>query len=133
MSKTFKLVFLPGMDGTGYLFKDVIDHMSGSDYQIVSFPVDTNQDYQTLISYVKNKLPDEDYVLIAESFSGPIAAELAKDKEMSGLKAVIFVATFLSSPNRFLLAASKFFPVKVMNKPSQTPGQALTRETSLSD
>ena len=122
MSKSFKLVFLPGMDGTGNLFKDLIGHLGDSDHQIVSYPTDTNQDYQTLISYVKSKLPGQDYVLIAESFSGPIAAELIKDKELPGLRAVFFVATFLSPPHRFLLAISRLLPLKVMNK---LPGSRL--------
>jgi len=122
MLNNFKLVFLPGMDGTGNLFKKFIEHMGTLNYEVISYPVDINQDYQTLVNYVKSKLPDQDYVLIAESFSGPIAAELAKDKDLSGLKAVFFVSTFLSPPHRFLLAISRLLPLKVMNK---LPGSRL--------
>lgn len=116
MSKALKLIFLSGMDGTGKLFEGVISHLNDFDCEVITYSTTTAQDYQTLTNQVKNQLPDQDFVLIAESFSGPIAAELAKDNVAKGLKAIIFVATFLSPPNRFLLATSRIFPLKFMSK-----------------
>lgn len=102
------------MDGTGRLFSPLISALSGHVCDVISFPQSGTQDYQSLTAYVKDRLPNEDYILLAESFSGPIGAALARsgDKNMKG---VIFVATFLSSPNRALLAVARFLPIKFLS------------------
>ena len=102
-----KLVLLPGLDGTGKLFEPLIEALPPSiDVQVITYPLNKKQSYTELIEYVKQKLPTEDFVLLAESFSGPIAYQvaLAKQKHLKGL---ILVATFLENPRPILL---KFIP-----------------------
>ena len=53
------------------------------------------QDHASLAKFIKEQLPAEDYVLLAESFAGGIGPELVKLKPKH-LKGVIFVASFLS-------------------------------------
>jgi len=102
-----KLVLLPGLDGTGKLFAPLIEALPNSiDIQVITYPLNKEQSYHELIEYVKQNLPREDFVLLAESFSGPIAYQVALSKP-NQLKSLILVATFLENPRPFLL---KFIP-----------------------
>lgn len=99
-----KVVLLPGMDGTGILFKPLLQYASPDcDIQIITYPDTRGQNYTSLTEQVFNTLPrNEDYVLVAESFSGPVSYHIAA-KSPEHLRAVIFVATFLRPPRRWLL------------------------------
>jgi len=102
-----KLVLLPGLDGTGKLFAPLIEALPPSiDVQVITYPLNNKQSYSELIEHVKQNLPKEDFVLLAESFSGPIAYEVALSKPAE-LKSLILVATFLENPRPILL---KFIP-----------------------
>jgi pimeloyl-[acyl-carrier protein] methyl ester esterase len=74
-----KLVLLPGLDGTGELFRYLIATLPpGIDAIVVSYPRTGAQSYEELLPIVRNALPkDEPYVLIAESFSSPLAIQIA--------------------------------------------------------
>ena len=108
-----KLVLLPGLDGTGLLFKSFLSHLQGIDTQVISLPMEGDQCYETLTNYVVSKLPDEPFVLLAESFSGPIAARIVASG-LFHIKRVIFVATFLTPPRRFILSLIRHIPLKRM-------------------
>jgi len=102
-----KLVLLPGLDGTGRLFSPLLDVLQ-SDFSplIISYPADQFRSYAELSDYVRRQLPGaEDYVMLAESFSGPIAINLAADASPN-LKALILCATFVSNPLPFGLNLS---------------------------
>jgi pimeloyl-[acyl-carrier protein] methyl ester esterase len=113
-----KLVLLPGLDGTGKLFAPLIEALPSSiDVQVITYPLNKKQSYNELVKYVKQNLPKEDFVLLAESFSGPIAYQVALSKPKE-LKSLILVATFLENPRPFLL---KFIPSsKVLGLPIPT-------------
>jgi len=98
-----RVVLLPGMDGIGLLFKPLLDKLPNDiEAEVVSYPINKKLSYEQLAEYVIKKLPKRgDYILVAESFSGPIAFLIAQ-KPPANLKSVIFVATFLHSPRRFL-------------------------------
>jgi hypothetical protein len=49
--------------------------------------------------------------LIAESFSGPIAASLTRDAN-NHMKGIVFVVTFLSPPSKWLLAIARHLPLQ---------------------
>lgn len=110
-----KLILLPGMDGTGELFEDFLSNLNDIDHSIISFPQSGDQDYDSLLTHVKSRLPNEDFVVLAESFAGPIAAKLAFEK-MANLRGIIFVASFLSAPNRLTLSLAHALPIKVLLK-----------------
>ncbi len=110
-----KIVFLPGMDGSGELFGPLLTLLADIEYTIIKLPHTGEQDYETLTNYVKSYLPDENYVLIAESFSGPIAARICSENP-ANLKAVIFAASFLSTPSKLLLPFARQLPLKLMSK-----------------
>ncbi len=94
-----KLVLLPGLDGTGRLFKPLVEALpSHLSPVVVSYPNDKPLSYAELIRFVKLQVPsNEDYVLLAESFSGPVAIEISASRP-AHLKALVLSATFVSNP-----------------------------------
>ncbi|MCU5783089.1 hypothetical protein MA04_02389 [Alcanivorax balearicus MACL04] len=108
-----KLVLLPGMDGTGLLFRDVLAHLTWLECEVIPLPHTGPQDIDSLARHVATRLPQSDYVVLAESFSGKIAETLLL-REDPNLKAVIFVASFLSRPGRLLPGLAAALPVKAL-------------------
>lgn len=104
-----KLVLLPGMDGTGRLFGPLLSCLH-HDAVIIPLPQGYEQDYDSLSEWLYPLLPDEDFVLLAESFSGPLGARVAADPPAS-LRGIIFVATFLSPPHPLLLQMVRRLPL----------------------
>jgi pimeloyl-[acyl-carrier protein] methyl ester esterase len=94
-----KLVLLPGMDGTGRLFGPFIEALPlGLEALPVSYPTDRSLSYAELAALVRARLPvSEPFGLLAESFSTPIAIQIAAANP-AGLKALILVAGFATNP-----------------------------------
>ena len=95
-----KLVLLPGLDGTGRLFEPLVQvlpsHLSPV---VICYPNDKPLSYAELVRFVKQQGPaSEDYVLLAESFSGPVAIEISATHP-ANLKALVLSATFVSNPS----------------------------------
>lgn len=109
-----KLVLLPGLDGTGDLFTPLLDELSMFQCEVIQLPLSGGQDYPSITASVREQLPSEEFILIAESFSGPIAATLAMEN-IRYLKSVIFVATFLSTPRKPLLMIAQHLPLKLLS------------------
>ncbi|MBC3874054.1 alpha/beta fold hydrolase [Undibacterium sp. LX15W] len=93
------LVLLPGMDGTGDLFSPFIDALGDRVKTVViRYPTDKALSYEALISFVRSALPpNEPYVLLGESFSGPIAISLAAEAPKH-LRGIVLCCTFARSP-----------------------------------
>ena len=94
-----KLVLLPGLDGTGQLFEPFLRALPSHLLSIIiSYPTDQPLSYSELVRFVRQQVPsNEDYVLLAESFSGPVAIEIAAIRAKN-LKALILSSTFVSNP-----------------------------------
>lgn len=112
------LVLLPGLDGTGRLFGDFVDALGiEANAVIVSYPPDEALDYDQLEALVRTRLPtDEAFVLLGESFSGPIALSIAASAP-SGLRGLVLCCTFVKNPRpmlRFLKAIIGFISVGLM-------------------
>lgn len=93
------LVLLPGMDGTGNLFEPLITAL-GSRYaiEVVRYATDQPAGYAELTRYAVQCLPrDADFVLLGESFSGPVAVDIAASRPR-GLVGVILCCTFIKNP-----------------------------------
>lgn len=94
-----RVVLLPGMDGTGALFRPFLAAAKGEfSATVIQYPTDKLLDYAALAELVSSQLPvDERFVLLAESFSGPIAISLAASKP-KGLTGLVLCATFARNP-----------------------------------
>lgn len=106
MGKPLALVILPGLDGTGTLLSEfVADFGVGPSVLVIDYPKDTFMTYDELACYVGPRLPSDDFVLVGESFSGPLALKIASGRP-SGLKGVVLGASFarLDIPAKSLLS-----------------------------
>lgn len=103
-------VLLPGLDGTGQLFTPFLKQLPpGLTASFVAYPRDIKLSYEQLKAQAFSALPATDpYVLIAESFSGPIAIEIAAEHPHN-LKALVLCASFVSNPAPPLLQWIQFF------------------------
>lgn len=93
------IVLLPGLDGTGELFAPLVASW-GDRFrtQVVSYPRAERLGYAALADRVRALLPrNEDYVLLAESFSGPLGVMLAAERPQR-LRGLVLCATFARSP-----------------------------------
>src|ERR1700677_3088878 len=84
------LVLLPGLDGTGILSRQFVDAIGESvETQIIAYPTDQPLGYAELEKLVREALPrDRPYVVLGESFSGPVAIRLGA-KPPAGLVGLI--------------------------------------------
>jgi pimeloyl-ACP methyl ester carboxylesterase len=67
------------MDGTGELFGPFIDALGGEfDVQVVRYPAGHCGGYEGLEEIARAAIPlDQPYILLGESFSGPVAISIA--------------------------------------------------------
>ena len=101
-----RVVVLPGMDGTGTLLADFAAALKPElDPIVVSYPADRPYGYPELEAIARATLPqDRAFVMVAESFSGPIAVAIAASHP-HGLRGLILCCSFVRNPvpaTRFL-------------------------------
>lgn len=112
------LVLLPGMDGTGKLFQDYVDQLLQNEptlkVHVIDYPPNQILGYQELKDLIKRRLPqDRDFFLLGESFSGPLAIELASEyankyvakhdnEHRPHLQGLILCASFYKNPQVLL-------------------------------
>lgn len=91
---------LPGLDGTGVLFKPAVRTCPSELEPLVQeLPSHEALNYGDLADRLAAKLPrNEPFALLGESFSGPLALELAAQRP-EGLLGVVLIATFVTPPN----------------------------------
>jgi pimeloyl-ACP methyl ester carboxylesterase len=93
------LVLLPGLEGSGEFFSPLINALGASvKTQVLSYPQEQALNYSQLTELVEKSLPENSpYIVLGESFSGPIAVNIAATQPPN-LKALILVGTFVLSP-----------------------------------
>lgn len=104
------LIVLPGLDGTATLHSSFCKAASSSFETVVVIPYPPQEalDYSALETLVREVLPPTlPFVLLGESFSGPIALSIAADPP-SNLVAVVLSTSFGNSP---LPALSRLAPL----------------------
>lgn len=95
------LALLLGLDGTGRLFTPLQAALDASEQAVtVTYPEDIPLDEHALLAWVGARLPRrEPFLLVAESFSGPVAMAVAASAPLN-LLGLILVATFAEPPSR---------------------------------
>jgi pimeloyl-ACP methyl ester carboxylesterase len=87
------------LDGTGRLFDPLLEELS-PDLQanVISYPTNAILDYAALERLVEAALPKNDpFIIVAESFSGPLAIRLAS-RRVTGLIGLVLAGTFVRYP-----------------------------------
>jgi pimeloyl-ACP methyl ester carboxylesterase len=91
------LVLLPGLDGTGAMFEPFLRAAPDFEARVVRYP-EALVSYAACIHHARTLLPqDRPYLLLGESFSGPVALALAAERP-EGLQAVVLCGTFARNP-----------------------------------
>jgi pimeloyl-ACP methyl ester carboxylesterase len=106
------LVLLPGLDGTGLLFSGFVSAL-GPEFEaiVVRYPTDQRLSYAELESLVRASLPtDRPFVLLGESFSGPIAIAISASRPR-GLVGLILCGSFARYPRRLLTKLRLLVPI----------------------
>jgi pimeloyl-ACP methyl ester carboxylesterase len=105
------LVLLPGMDGTGEHFAPLLAVLTDRFPTLVVRYPDEPLDYQHYEQIARAALPqDRPFILLGESFSGPIALSIAADPP-AGLVAYVLCASFASCPHWILRVVRPFLEV----------------------
>jgi pimeloyl-[acyl-carrier protein] methyl ester esterase len=93
------LVVLPGMDGTAMPRADFAAALGpGIEPRVISYPPDPALGYGELEALVRASLPaDRPYILLGESFSGPIAISIAASRPPN-LVGLVLCVTFARNP-----------------------------------
>ena len=96
------ICLLPGMDGTGLLFKPLLGSLAGKcDISIVTHS--RANTFPELVEEVEEQLPgDRRISLVAESFSGPVAVELMARQKLD-IGASVLCALPICLPKRFIM------------------------------
>lgn len=91
------LVLLPGLDGTGRMFGPFVKALGGWEAQVVRYPP-ALVSYPACLHFARTQLPkDRPFLLLGESFSGPVAMALAAEHP-PGLVALALCGTFARNP-----------------------------------
>lgn len=107
-----RIVLLPGLDGTGLLFEPFLAEVpSDVEVSVIAYPQDLSS-VEDLSEYVLSQLV-EPCLLVAESYSGPIALAVAK-KRADLVVGLVLCATFVSSPNSIVLTMCALIPARLM-------------------
>jgi pimeloyl-[acyl-carrier protein] methyl ester esterase len=102
MNKSLKkLVLLPGMDGSGELFRGLETVLPEElETETLWYPADRYMNYGELAGTLRGAIPvDEPFVLVAESYGAPLAVLIAS-LEPPNLKGIVLSAGFVTSPLR---------------------------------
>ena len=124
-SARITLVLLPGMDGTGELFAPLVAALGTAfDVLVVRYPPTEALDYAGLERVAREALPrDAPFVLLGESFSGPVAVAIAASRPPR-LQGLILCCSFVRNPRPLLsslrnwvrLLPLRQLPVKLLGR-----------------
>jgi pimeloyl-[acyl-carrier protein] methyl ester esterase len=111
------IVFMPGMDGTGISFEPLgrlLPH--DVNVKVIRYPADRLLSFEENLQCVREQVqPDQDVIVIAESFSGPVAVALVGSGQLKA-RCLILSATFARSPRPHLLKILSCLPMELLLK-----------------
>jgi pimeloyl-[acyl-carrier protein] methyl ester esterase len=102
-------ILLPGLDGTGRLFRPFLDALPPTlTPKVIAYPEDAVSHPAELLRLIETSLPSHGpFAVIAESFSGPLALRVAAAHPRQAI-AVALVGAFVRNPVRFLPSWLRF-------------------------
>ncbi len=102
------LVLLPGMDGTGLMFEPLLRALDSFETRVVRYPVALTS-YPDCVAFARTALPvNRPFLLLGESFSGPVAIALAAERP-KGLAGLVLCGTFARNPRPALAWIAPLF------------------------
>lgn len=121
-----RALILPGLDGTSELLTEFVGALEpGILADVVAYPSVNRMDYDELAEFVERSLPDERLLLVAESFSGPVAIKLAA-KAPGRFVGLVLCASFAAPPRAPLRLFRRF-----LRLPVPVPGSGLVGRVAM--
>jgi pimeloyl-[acyl-carrier protein] methyl ester esterase len=94
-------LLLPGLDGSGELFRWFLPYVAVERKKVVSYPANASWTLEDYVDHVQVGLASEQpCIVIAESFSGPIALRLLQRN--ANIVGLVLVASFITCPHPVL-------------------------------
>lgn len=112
------IVFLPGMDGTGISFEPLGKLLPKNiDVKVIQYPTDKLLSFQETVQCALDQIQtdQEGVIVVAESFSGPVAIELIGSGKLKA-NCLILCSTFTTSPRPLLLKLLEYLPLEWLMK-----------------
>lgn len=102
---------LPGLDGTGNLFEPLLQALGDQwPSRVMRYPADPGSGYAELLMWLQGQIPnDQPLFVLAESFSGPLAIELAARRPQQ-VRGIVLCCTFAANPRPSLRRAAWLLP-----------------------
>jgi len=101
-------LLLPGLDGSGRLFRWFRPYLSDADVVTVAYPHEPSWNFDDYAAHAAIVIGDaRRCIVVAESFSGPVALRLQDDPRVCG---VVLVASFVRRPNMLLAGLPQIPP-----------------------
>jgi pimeloyl-ACP methyl ester carboxylesterase len=116
--KNEHLIFLPGLDGTGLSAGPLLKIIpSGVATTIVHYPPDKLLSYEETVRCAADQFPaGTSPIVIAESFSGPVAVDLIASGRVAA-RGLVLCATFARSPHPLLFKILRLLGITSLVRP----------------
>jgi len=111
-----QLFFFPGMDGTGISFEPLAKMLPQDvNLKLIRYPTDRLLDFKETVQCAKDQIQSdqEDLIVLAESFSGPVAIDLVGSGQLKA-KCLILCSTFANSPRPIFLKILSCLPLDLL-------------------
>lgn len=107
-----ELIFFPGLDGTGLSYEPLKKELpDDTQVTLIKYPPDKPLLLPQLVDYAVDQIPKgKPLLILAESFSGPVAVSLLSSIQLN-VRGIIFCSTFVKSPRPVLLSLAKYVPI----------------------
>jgi len=110
------IVFLPGMDGTDISFEPLRELLPQDiNVKVIQYPVDELLSFDETVQCAKDQIQSDqqDVIVIAQSFSGPVAIALVGSGKLKA-KCLILCSTFAKSPRPVLFKILSYLPLELL-------------------
>jgi pimeloyl-[acyl-carrier protein] methyl ester esterase len=110
-SRTLKLLFMPGIDGTGISFEPLRQFLPANiETTVIRYPAEKDLSFEETVDSACEQITQDPDVVLAESFSGPVAVVLI-GLGLLNARGLILSATFARTPRPFLMKILSLLPV----------------------
>ena len=112
------LILMPGLDGTGLSFEPFLKFIPDNvKITIIRYPTDKLLSFEETVECAAAQVaPGQPGIVIAESFSGPVAVEMIASGRVAA-KALVLCATFAKSPHPIIWSVIRFLRLPMLIRP----------------